>query len=171
MRPIITSLCSASYISCQRDTARICCCVPCRGAAVTGRPAAAVVDRYLLSAGRSAANPPHAAAAIDRRDRQTNRRRDGRTDGRTTYRFIDPALYAGSVNNVSGAADDGEPGGRDTATVGQVVRVQTALLRADARAGDGRREVHRPPGRLRQKQARPCHTVAQSSSHAYIQYA
>jgi len=32
---------------------------------------------------RSAANPPHAAAVIDRRDRQTDRRTDGRADGRT----------------------------------------------------------------------------------------
>jgi len=38
--------------------------------------AVAAVDRHLLSAGRSAANPPHAAAAVDRRERQT----DGRTD-------------------------------------------------------------------------------------------
>jgi len=36
---------------------------------------AAVVDRYLLLARRSAANPPHPAAAVDRWDRQT----DGRT--------------------------------------------------------------------------------------------
>jgi len=30
-------------------------------------PAPAAVDRYLLPAGRSAANPPHAGAAVDRR--------------------------------------------------------------------------------------------------------
>ena len=34
------------------------------------------VNRYLLLAGRSAPNPPHAAAAVDRWDRQT--------DGRST---------------------------------------------------------------------------------------
>jgi len=39
------------------------------------RPTAAAVDRYRLSAGPTAANPPHAPAAVDRRDRQT----DGRT--------------------------------------------------------------------------------------------
>jgi len=39
------------------------------------RMALAVVDRYLLPTGRSAANPPAAAAAVDRWD--------GRTDGRT----------------------------------------------------------------------------------------
>jgi len=39
------------------------------------RIALAVVDRYLLPTGRSAANPPAAAAAVDRWD--------GRTDGRT----------------------------------------------------------------------------------------
>jgi len=36
-------------------------------------PAAAAVDRYLLPARCSAANQPHAAAAVDRRDRQTAR--------------------------------------------------------------------------------------------------
>jgi len=30
------------------------------------------IDRYLLSAGRSASNPPHAAAAVDRRGRRTD---------------------------------------------------------------------------------------------------
>jgi len=42
--------------------------------------------------GRSAANPPHTAAAVDRWDR--------RTDGRTLDRFIDPAPHttrAGSI--------------------------------------------------------------------------
>jgi len=38
------------------------------------------VDRYLLPAGGPAANPPHAAAAIDI---------DG-TDRRTPYRYTDP---------------------------------------------------------------------------------
>jgi len=41
-----------------------------------GRPAAAGVDRYLLPA----ANPPHAAAAVDRRDKRTDRRTIGQTD-------------------------------------------------------------------------------------------
>jgi len=48
---------------------------------------AAAIDRHLLSAGRSAANPPHTAAAVDRRaDRQTDRR--------TPDRYIDLAEYA-----------------------------------------------------------------------------
>jgi len=56
------------------------------------RPAAAAVDRYILLAGPAAANPPHAAAAVDRWDRQT--------DGRTPYRYIDSAAYyASSVSN------------------------------------------------------------------------
>ena len=42
-------------------------------------PAPAAVDRYLLPAGRSAANPPHAGAAVDRR-----------TDGRTTLPPLGP---------------------------------------------------------------------------------
>jgi len=44
------------------------------------------IDRYLLPAGHSAANPPHAAAAaVDRWDRQTDRR--------TLDRFIESAAY------------------------------------------------------------------------------
>jgi len=38
---------------------------------------------------RSATNPQHAAAAVDRWDRQTDRR----TDRRMLYRFIDPARH------------------------------------------------------------------------------
>jgi len=63
-----TSLCSASSLGCQHDTARICCWAQSPD-----------IDRYLLPATRSAANPPHAAAAVDWRDIQT----DGRTDART----------------------------------------------------------------------------------------
>jgi len=44
------------------------------------RNAPAPIDQNLLPAGRSAANPPAAVAAVDRWDRQT----DGRTDGRQT---------------------------------------------------------------------------------------
>jgi len=40
------------------------------------RPAAAAVDRYLLSAGPTAANPPQRHAVVDRRDRETDRRTD-----------------------------------------------------------------------------------------------
>ena len=42
----------------------------------------AAIGRYLLPAGPTAANPPHAAAAVDRRD--------GRTDGRTAGRCVNP---------------------------------------------------------------------------------
>ena len=59
---------SASYVGWQRDTARICCWPPC---CCAPSPAAAI-DRYLLPAGPAAANPPHAAAAVDRWDRQTD---------------------------------------------------------------------------------------------------
>ena len=52
----------------------------------------AAIDRHLLPTGPTAANPPHAAAAVDRWVRQT--------DGRTPYRYIDPAAYyAGSANS------------------------------------------------------------------------
>jgi len=52
-------------------------------------PAAGVpaIDRYLLcTRAHSAANQPHAAAAVDRRDRQTNGRTDTRADTRPLYR-------------------------------------------------------------------------------------
>jgi len=46
---------------------------------------------------RSAANPPHAAAVIDRRDgqtdRETDRRTGRRTDGRTLDRFMSLTAY------------------------------------------------------------------------------
>jgi len=47
-----------------------------------------------ISVGRSAANPPDAAAAVDRRDR--------RTDGRRT---VTQTLYRGSVDNTPAASD------------------------------------------------------------------
>ena len=52
----------------------------------TGR---AAIDRYLLAAGPTAANPPHAAAAGER-DRQT--------DGRTPCRYVDPAAHTSTKN-------------------------------------------------------------------------
>jgi len=64
---------------------------PCCGAAATGRPAAAVVGRYRLYSRRSAANPPHAAAA------RSNDRTDRRTDARPFHRPCS-AYYASSVN-------------------------------------------------------------------------
>ena len=68
---------------------RVCCWVPCCGRHGDGRrccsaPAPAI-DRYLLAAGRSAANPPATVTAVDWCDRQT--------DGRTLDRFIDPAPH------------------------------------------------------------------------------
>ena len=44
------------------------------------RSVPAAIDRYLLPAGRLAANPSHAAVAVSRWDRHT----DGQTDGRPT---------------------------------------------------------------------------------------
>jgi len=53
---------------------------------------APAIDRYLLPAGRPAANPPHrAATAIERWDRQTDGRTDRPTNRRTLERLIDPA--------------------------------------------------------------------------------
>ena len=44
----------------------------------------AAIDRYLLPAGRTAANPPHAAAAVDSWDRQ----RDGHRTVIQTCRIL-----------------------------------------------------------------------------------
>jgi len=74
-----TSLYSAGYGGCKRDTVRISCC---GAVAAAGRPAPATVDRHLPHAGRPAANPPHATAAVSRWDRQT----DGRTYTRPLHR-------------------------------------------------------------------------------------
>jgi len=49
------------------------------------RAPAPAIDRYLWLIGCSAANLPHAAAAVDRWDRQM--------DMWTLHRFIDPALH------------------------------------------------------------------------------
>jgi len=48
-------------------------------------PAPAAIDRYALPAGSSAANPPHAAVAAERQDRQVG--------GRTLDRYIDLARH------------------------------------------------------------------------------
>ena len=74
--PRTPGLRAASYASCKRGIARICC----YGA---GR---AVIDRYLLPAEPTAANPPRAAAAGEWD-------RDGQTDRRTLYRYMDPAPH------------------------------------------------------------------------------
>ena len=58
------------------------------------RSAPTAVDRYLLPAGRSAANPPAAVAAVDRWDRRT----DGETDTRPLHRPC-CACCAGSVKS------------------------------------------------------------------------
>jgi len=89
-----TSPCSASYVSCKRDTARICCWAPCCGPCC----GAAAIGQYLPPARRSAANSPHVAAAVAWWDRQTDRQ----TDGRTHDRFLDSspdAMRAVSVNH------------------------------------------------------------------------
>jgi len=58
------------------------CCPHLLLSAGTCSTAPSAVDRYLTPAGRTAANPPAAVAAVDRCDRRT----DGRTDGWTPDR-------------------------------------------------------------------------------------
>ena len=75
----LSSLRSASYVSCQRDTASICGRTPCcSGWAL--RPCS--IDRYLLPTGRTAANPQQRSAA----GKWWNRSTDWQTDARPLYR-------------------------------------------------------------------------------------
>ena len=55
--------------------------------------ALAAVERYVPPAGRSAANPPHAAAAVEWWDRQTDRR--------TPDRYTDPVLHTMRAVSIS----------------------------------------------------------------------
>ena len=84
--------CSASYVSCQRATARICCCC---AAAAAGHPTPGSNRLVYLARGCSAANPPHAAAAVERWDRQTGRL----TDTGPLYRPC--SAYYASVPKIS----------------------------------------------------------------------
>ena len=70
-----TSLWSASYVGCQRNTARICCWAP-------------AICRCLLPAGRSAANPRRRPflQSSDGTDRQMDRQTDAKP-------FHDPAPH------------------------------------------------------------------------------
>jgi len=119
----LTNHCSASCVSCQRVTARICCCVSCGGATAAERRAA--IDRHLLPAWRSPANPQQLTSGVPRakdgqtdtqtdsnrstfpaslaltskpaaaacRGRRTHRQTHGQTDGQTPERHIDPAPH------------------------------------------------------------------------------
>jgi len=58
--------------------------------------APAAVDQYLPPAGPTAANPP---IAVDAAQDGTDRQKDKRTDGRTPYRYLDPAAYCASNVN------------------------------------------------------------------------
>ena len=83
-----TSLSAASYVSYQRDAARICCRAPCCGAAAAGHPVAASSDLSCpYGAMQQTANPPRSAAAIEWLDWQE-------TDGQTLDRFIDTVLLS-----------------------------------------------------------------------------
>jgi len=54
----------------------------------------AAIDRYRMSAGPTAANPPHAAAGVDRWDRQTDGRvAVSRTLLRITMRAVSVTIY------------------------------------------------------------------------------
>jgi len=83
---ITISLSSASYVSWQRGAACVCCCAPFCGAAAAERRAAAI-DRRLLPAGPTAANP---RSNVRRPHDGTDGRTDRQTDGRMPSRYTDP---------------------------------------------------------------------------------
>ena len=95
-------MCLASSVGCQRDTVHhVCCWAPCCGAVAVERWRLLSID--LLPAGRSAANPPAAVAAVDRWDRQT----DGQTNAwlfhrsRSMHRLCTCGHWAVSINTHS----------------------------------------------------------------------
>jgi len=89
---IIAGLCSASYVGCQRDTARIHCWAPCSDDAAAGRRRC-----QSISPARTAlSSKPAARLVCGRMMGQT----DGRTDAGAFHRPCS-AYYARSVNNGS----------------------------------------------------------------------
>ena len=90
-----TSLRSASYVGCQRDTAHICCCAPCcRGATAAKRRAA--IDRCPAS---RALSSKLAAAACERWD--------GMTERRMPDRYVNPprhTIRTVAIKGVTGRA-------------------------------------------------------------------
>ena len=97
-----TSLCSASYVSRQHGTARMCCCMHCCCCWVLGAHSTAAAGHCRSTSpagggGHTASNSPHTAAVVDRWDRQTNRRMDSVPLHRPCS-----ANYVNSANNNSG---------------------------------------------------------------------
>ena len=87
-----TSLCSASYVGCQRDTARVCCSAP---APATRRTCCTALS-IDISCSQGAQQQTHCTPLLLSMDRT-----DRRTDGRTLDRFIDSAahtIWAVSIN-------------------------------------------------------------------------
>jgi len=84
MCPLVKTalLCSASYVSWQRDTARICCC-GCSRRSISA----------ALPAGPTAANPPQRHVAAEWWDRQT----DGRTNAQQFQRPCPHTVQAVSI--------------------------------------------------------------------------
>ena len=81
----LTSLCSASSLARRHDTSRIYC-----------RAMSPAIDQYLLAAGRSAANSHHAAAAVDRCDRRTDRQTGAQPFHKPSFAYY--ALQAVTMN-------------------------------------------------------------------------
>jgi len=84
-----TSLCSASYVGCQRDTARVCCSAP---APATRRTCCTALS-IDISCSQGAQQQTHCTPCCCRWTGQT----DGRTDAGPFHRLC-CAYYLGSVN-------------------------------------------------------------------------
>jgi len=95
-----TSLCSASYVGCQHDTASLCCREPALAALHAcswyATPAPEAIGWYLLPTGCSAENA--LLLSFDGTDKWKDRRTDGQTDGRSTVSLTRPAFCMWAVS-------------------------------------------------------------------------
>jgi len=74
---VTTSLCSASSLGCQRDTAHICCRTQCCGAVAAGRPPLSIDIPCPHGAQQQTRRTP-LLLSIDGTDRRTDERTDAR---------------------------------------------------------------------------------------------
>ena len=81
----ITSLCSASSLGCQRDTARICCCAPCYGAVAAERHHLLLIDIFCPPA---LSSKPATCRCCCQSMGHTNGRRDRQTVSQILLRML-----------------------------------------------------------------------------------
>ena len=79
-----TTLCSASYVSWQRGTTRICCCAPCCDVAAAGRRPCS--NRSISLSRRAHSSKPATAACDEPNAGKMDKRTDIQTDARPLHR-------------------------------------------------------------------------------------